>query len=209
VRAAKNVSAPYVHDFIDSINSYFTSDFDDCIRRVVTSAENFFQSRAWRSKSAPGCFWRRLLRLLGIKAKETPNTFRRILLDNVNKNHLPGQVINENMQFIYTVRNRIVHGGFRMSTSSELFCAKAIATLKYLIAGYCGDVAISRYVHTLYMQFEMQRGTFGGLYNLDVIERRQRNLTKDTPAIDSAAAFNAFMFGALRFTERDKHSISR
>jgi hypothetical protein len=33
---------------------------------------------------------------------------------------------------------------------------------------------------------------------------------KDTgPVIDSPAEFEQFMFGSLRFTERDKYSISR
>lgn len=206
-KIAQNVSEPYVHHFIDSINSYFTSDFDDCIRRVVTSAENFFEARAWRSKP-PDSLLQKLLRLVGLKMKERPTTFRRLLSDNINKNRLSGQVINENMQFIYTVRNKIVHSGFRMSTSSEMFCSKAIGTMKYLIAGYCGDPIISRYVNTLYIQFTMQCSLLGNLNNLDVIKKHRNSLTAKTP-IDSPEAFNQFMFGSLRFTERDRHSISR
>jgi hypothetical protein len=208
-RIAQNVREPYVHDFVDSINSYFTSDFDDCIRRIVTSAENFFETRGWRAKPLPETLLRKLLGLLGLKLKKRPNTFRRVLSDNIDKKKLSGDVINENMQFIYTVRNRIVHGGFRMSTSSGLFCDKAIATLKYLIAGYCGDAVISRYVNTLYSQFKMQCSELGEMYNLDVIEKMRSNLTSKEPPIDSAAALNKFMFGALRFTKRDRHSISR
>jgi len=147
--------------------------------------------------------------LLGPKLKKNPNTFRRALSDNINKKKLSGEVINEDMQFIYTVRNRIVHRGFRMSTSRGLFCDKAIATLKYLIAGYCGDAVISRYVNPLYMQFQMQRSEFGNLFNLDVIEKMQNNLTSTEPPIASPADMDRFMFGALRFTERDRHSISR
>jgi hypothetical protein len=206
-RIAQNVRELYVHDFIDAINSYFTYDFDDCIRRVVTSAENLFEARAWKAKPAPRLFWRKLLRRLGLNVKERPNTFRRVLSDNININRLSGQVINENMQFIYTVRNKIVHSGFRMSTSSTLFCSKAIGTLKYLIAGYCGDPVISRYVNTLHMQFGVQCDMLGNLHNLDVIERW--SVSTDQKPIDSPAEFNQFMFGSLRFTERDRHSIAR
>ncbi len=208
-KIAQNVKEPYVHDFVDSINSYFTSDFDDCIRRIVTSAENFFETRGWRAKPLPETLLQKLLGLLGLKSNSRPNAFRRVLSDNIDTKKLSGEVINENIQFIYTIRNRIVHRGFRMSTSSGLFCDKAIATLKYLINGYCGNAAISRYVDTLYMQFKMQCSEFGELYNLDVIEKMRSHATSDGPAIDSAAAFNKFMFGALRFTERDRHSISR
>ena len=192
------------------MDSYFTSDFDHCIRRVVTSAETFFEAQGWKAKPLPNTLSRKLMKLLGLKVEEMPNTFRRVLLANVDKRRQSGRVINDNMQFIYTVRNRIAHDGFRMSTSSGMFCDKSIATLKYLIAGYCRDALISRYVDSLYMQFKMQCGEFGDLYNLDVIEKRKRRLTDEKlPAIDAPAAMNQFMLGALRFTERDKFSISR
>jgi hypothetical protein len=170
---AKDISALYVYDLVDSMHSYFTSDFEDCIRRIVTSAENFFETREWKAKPLPETLLRKLLRLLGLKLEKRPDTFRRVLSDNINKTKLSGEVLNENMQFIYTVRNRIVHAGLRMSSSSGLFCDKAIATLKYLIAGYCGDAAISRYVNTLYTQFRLQRSEFGEFHNLDVIEKSE------------------------------------
>ncbi len=59
------------------------------------------------------------------------------------------------------------------------------------------------------MQFKMQCSTLGDLNNLDAIEKKRSSLTGNETPIDSAAAFNKFMFGALRFTDRDKHSISR
>jgi hypothetical protein len=40
-----------------------------------------------------------------------------------------------------------------MTTSSGAFCADAIETVKWLIAGYCGDPLIRRYVNSLYKQF--------------------------------------------------------
>jgi hypothetical protein len=207
---ARTIRARSIDHLIDAMDSYFTSDFDDCIRRIVTSAETFFEERRWSARPLPNTLFRRFLRLLGLRVQERSNTFRRVLSDNVAKRKLSDQVIKDNMQFVYTVRNRIVHNGFRMSTSSGLFCDKAIATLKYLIAGYCENAVISRYANSLYMQFRMQCGEFGELYNLDVIEKRQtRAADKSAPVVDSAAAMNQFMFGALRFTERDKFSISR
>lgn len=51
----------------------------------------------------------------------------------------------------------------------------------------------------------------GSLHNLDVIEkkRKQWGSVSDQKPIDSDEEFNRFMFSALRFTERDKRSISR
>ncbi len=98
-----------------SVDSYFTSDFDDCIRRVVTSAENFCVTRGWEAKPFPKTLLQRLVQFLGINVDRGPKAFRfhRVLSDNINKQQLSGEVINENMQFIYTARNRIVHSGFR------------------------------------------------------------------------------------------------
>ncbi|REF86242.1 hypothetical protein DES32_2291 [Methylovirgula ligni] len=204
---ANNVRATYVYEFVDSINAYFTSDFDDCIRRLVTSAENLFEVRGWKTRTSPKTLFRKILRLLGFKSK-TSNSFRRILTEYVNDGSLAGEVVTENMEFIYTIRNKIVHAGFRMSTTSGQFCDKAIATLKYMIARHCQDMIISRYVDTLYMQFRMQCSELGEMYNLGVIEKRRKDDgNSETPVIDSAAAFNSFMFQALRFTELDKLSI--
>ena len=38
----------YVRDFIDACNSYFNADYDDCIRRVITSAENLVRDKDGR-----------------------------------------------------------------------------------------------------------------------------------------------------------------
>jgi hypothetical protein len=208
--AAKTIRMRSIGHLIDAMDSYFTSDFDDCIRRIVNSAETFFEEHGWSATPLPNTLRRRLRKLLGLVVPENSNTFRRVLSDNVGRTKLSSRVINDNMHFIYTVRNRIVHNGFRMSTSSNLFCDKAIATLRYLIAGYCSDAAVSKYVDGLYMQFKMQCGEFGESYNLDVIERRQsRAAESGGPAINSAAAMSQFVYEALRFTERDKFSISR
>jgi hypothetical protein len=211
---AKDVSALYVHDYIDSIDSYFRSDYDDCIRRVVTSAENLFEALNWKVKPAPlnllQRIVRRLMTVFGVKVEDTPNTFRRLLLDNIDKRRISADVLSENMLFIYTVRNRIVHSGFRMSTSSRVFCEKAITTLKHLITGHCGDRVIVRYVDTLNMQFGSQRNPLEDHFNLDVIENWVKNRTFDDPkSIESGQELNRFLFEALRFTERDKHAISR
>ena len=61
VRAARTIVEPYIHHLIDAMDSYFTSDFDHCIRRVVTSAETFFEAQGWKAKSLPNTLSRKLL----------------------------------------------------------------------------------------------------------------------------------------------------
>jgi hypothetical protein len=95
-----------------------------------------------------------------------------------------------------------------MSTSSALFCSKAIGTVKYLIQRYSGDEAISRYVYTLHMQFELQSSAFGNQYNLDEIQRTFGRDLPEAPVIDSNEALEHSMFSSLRYSERDKRSIT-
>ena len=201
---ASTINALFVRDFIDAMASYFRGEFD-CIRRLITSAENFCRARGWTTKTiANGC-WRKLFRL---KPRKTSVSFRHAFRDNLNLTQLSGQVINENIQIIYSTRNKIVHSGFRMSSSSEVFCSKAIATLKYLIYRYCDDPLVSRYVYTLHMQFELQRAAFGSEYNLDAIKRRDWSLMGGR-VINTPADLERGMFESLRYTDRDKQSISR
>ena len=194
-----------MRDFIDAMGSYHRGEFDDCIRRLITSAENFVRAKGWTIRTTPNGFFLKLFRL---EPRTTSVKFRRALRDNLDLTRLSGQVINENIKLIYSTRNKIVHSGFRMSTSSDVFCSKAIATIKYLIYRYCGDRLVSRYVHTLNMQFEMQRSAFGSEYNLDVIKRRDWSLVTG-PTISTPEDMERFMFESLRYNDRDKQSISR
>jgi hypothetical protein len=70
---ASQVSALFVRDFIDSMGSHFRGEFDDCIRRLITSSENFVREKGWEIKTIPNGFWRKLLRL---KPRTTSVQFR-------------------------------------------------------------------------------------------------------------------------------------
>lgn len=178
----------YLRDFIDAIHAYLKNDFDDCIRRLVTAAETFFKHRQWT-------------------ATEGPNTFKRILDSNVKTDVLAGQVIVQNLKCVYQVRNKIAHRGFRMSPSSSIFCDKAVATVRYLIQGYSGDLAISKYAFSLGMQLLMLQNVLGNLNDLDDIER-SCVLEGDTgPLVQNPSELDDFMFNSLRFTPQDRSSI--
>jgi hypothetical protein len=203
---APEVGVIYVRDFIDACHSFFRNDYDDCIRRIITSAENFFFAMKWvgRPETCRDIAWRVVRR----RKRPNPKSFRRILAHNLPRGRISEEVVHDNMEFIYTVRNRIVHDGFRMSTSCAMFCSKSIGTLNYLLGWYCRNEKISRYVHHLHMQFRMQSGMLGEYRDLDEIKRmNQRHDATSKKPIDSDAEFNHAMFSDLRFAPRDKASI--
>lgn len=207
VALAKNVDQVFVHDYIHSIQSYFRGEYDDCVRRVVTGTENFFRARGWdgpEKETSIKCLIRRLAR----KPKPNPRAFGHILRKRMNTK-ISGEVIHQNMRYVYGVRNRLVHNGFRMSTKSERFCSKAIATLKYLLIRYADNQVISTYVHTLGMQFMMQSEIYGDTWNLDIIERRQQEIQNPPFIVNNPDDLETYMFTALRFNAHDKRSIER
>lgn len=203
---APEMNEIYIRDYIDACSSYFRNDYDDCLRRIVTSAENFFRARNWMSRRES--ILRRIIRILKRGKKPNPNSFRRVMADNLPLHLISGEIMNENMKHIYGVRNKIVHDGFRMSTSSGIFCSKALATLKYMLLRNSGNTQTSNYIHHLHMQFMMQCGVFGENNNIDMIEKMMRRKTAPgAPIIDSPETLETTMFSALRFDLRDKNSI--
>jgi hypothetical protein len=207
VALAGNVDQLFVHDYIDSIQSYFCGEYDDCVRRVVTGAENFFRAQGWdtaEKETLIECLIRRLAR----KPKPNPRAFNQILRKRMNTK-ISGKVIQENMHYVYGVRNRIVHNGFRMSTKSERFCSKSITTLKYLLIRYSNNQIIGRYVHSLGMQFVMQSQFYADTWNLDIIERRREEIQNPKITMNDSDDIENYMFNALRFDGHDKRSIER
>lgn len=200
------LSTIYIRDFIDACQSFFRSEYEDCIRRVVTSAENFFSEKKWVGR--PERFREIVRRVVRRRKRPSPKSFRRILAHNLSRGRTSDEVIRDNMAFIYSVRNKIVHDGFRMSTSCSMFCYKSIGTLSYLLGWYCNNKSVSKYILYLQMQFIMQNQFFGQYADLDEIKKinTQLNELKQKP-VESDEEFNHFVFSALRFSPTDKASI--
>jgi hypothetical protein len=195
----------YVRDYIDAMHAFFNNEYDDCIRRVVTATENFIESKGWRIK--PRSRFEKLLFRFPCLGNRKGDSFRRKLADNLNKSIISGQVINENLQYVYNIRNKVVHNGYRMKTSSGMFCDKAVCSLYYLIYRYSGSYEISNYVSTLNMQFLIHKSFLGELLNLDDIERNlAKNIVRERP-INSNQYMEEFMFNSLRFNDEDKRLI--
>jgi hypothetical protein len=44
---ASQADALFVRDLIDAMGAYFRGEFDDCIRRLITSTENLIETKGW------------------------------------------------------------------------------------------------------------------------------------------------------------------
>lgn len=176
----------YVRDFIDAMSSYFSSNYDDCIRRLVTATENFFEAN-----KLPG------------------NGFKDTVVKNISGGALAQKSIKSNLLFIYKLRNKIVHNKFRINPARGWICFKAISTVKYLFGSPLNTTnhMAAGYVSRIEMQFNMLRDFAGGFTNLDDIERAQSN-PKNEPNEDNVIRtqeqMDKFMFSSLEITPKER-----
>jgi hypothetical protein len=190
----------HIRDFIDAGNSYLTADYDDCIRKAVTSAENAF--RFYRLSSDKSKVFTKYFQWLLPRQSSFVGVIRRNIFSNKNFGR---RVIAENLVFIYKLRNKIVHDKFRIRFENGWICKKAIGTLKYLYQFLGQNDGIGEYVHYLSLQFLMLDELSNGL-NLDRIRYREK-FTGEYPIIDNPAKMDRFMFEGLRISTEEKRIV--
>jgi hypothetical protein len=202
---APTIKQLYVRELIDAMHAVLRGELDECVRRLITSAEDFFRARGWHLSQRSGLF-NRLLVTLRLRSKSKRNSFRQSLSFNVDASSLPGSVLVPNMLAVYEVRNRIVHAGLRLHPSAKTFCYKAISTLRHIIDHNCGDATVAKFVYLLEHQLSLLLNHAGAGFNLDDIAKympSQRAPARPTELKD----LNEVLFNALRFTERDLASV--
>lgn len=179
----------YLRDYIDAMHSYFKNDYDDCIRRIITSVNNVINTRK-------------------LKAVGGETEFANILRSNLDANIYSNSVILENLLFIYKLRNKIVHDRFRMKTSDGWICRKALGTLNYFLQRHRRDENMFRYIMSLGMQFLALQNFLGEFGDLDVLERIDHNAPIDPDRIintkEDIKKFDRNMFESLLITEDEK-----
>lgn len=182
----------YIRDYIDAIYSYFKNDYDDCLRRVITSVENLFKVRNLKGKD------------------DNQKSFKSILYNNLDIQIFSNKIIADNIVFIYKLRNKIVHDKFRVKLSNGRVCKKAIGSLNYLLQRLSGDDAIGIYVSSLAIQFLMLQNFVGEGHTLDDIEKFDRNAPVDpSHIINTPEEFDNWMFSSLQITNKEKSIIFR
>lgn len=177
----------FIRDLIDAMTDYIYSNYDDCIRRLITSLENFIHLR----------------NLTG------PSFLKKVKAGADKHNFVPNwasyiQYIIENIEIAYKIRNKIVHDKFRMSHEDKWICKKGIGTLLYYYQNRLNGYDTSKYVYSLMMQFTMIDNSCYGmkLESMEPSESKEVNFMKDM------ADFDKFMFEGLRFNQIELEYIN-
>lgn len=148
---ADNNDEIFIRDYIDAMTSYFKYNLDDCIRRGITSLENYYEYLGIQGIDST----------LKFKSGSRP-TFMSKLEEHlrVKENFgMPPQVINNAFVTVwisYKIRNAIVHDKYRLQTNERWICNRLIYTLYSIFNARIGAPGLdSMYVVRLGMQFQM------------------------------------------------------
>ncbi|WP_017756799.1 hypothetical protein [Calidifontibacillus oryziterrae] len=167
----------FIRDYIDAMTSYFKYNLDDCIRRGITSLENYFEYLGIEGKKEGLVF----------KSGSRP-TFMSKLEEHlrVKENFvMPPQVINiafKTIWLIYKIRNAIVHDKYRLQTNERWMCNRLIYALYNIYNPRIGAKGLgSMYIVRLGIQFQtidslISWNEFNHNYTLEFSEEQTRYL---------------------------------
>jgi hypothetical protein len=141
----------YTRDLMDAMAAYFDFNFDECIRKIITSLENYFIFYKLKPATSEGD------KKPGWKIMGLIETYIRRPYYLMNNEHLA--VIRENIKYIYGLRIRVVHNKLRIHPRNISLCKKSIITLCLIYEStFCAEV--SHYAFTLQKQFRSHADDF-------------------------------------------------
>lgn len=193
----------FVRDLIDAMTEYFYFNLDECIRKVITSLENYFIHYNLKTPKKQG-FWSKLFGIRKSKFKKLVNEYITEKFYGFKDRDL--EVLRNNILFIYEIRNLIVHDKLRLKLDNLIFCKKAIGTLLYIYQSkIIYDDGKKDYMFAFDMQFKMIADMIIGL-NLDYFEKAEKS-TEQPEIIHNSDELNRSMFSSLKITDQQKKMV--
>jgi len=193
----------YLMDFIDAGNDYLQHNYNECIRRIITSAENAF--RFYGIQPASKTFFQKYLSFI-FRAKN--GSFKDIVRSISSPQSLGLRVVSDNLLFLYKLRNRIVHQKFRIRFENGWICRRGIATLKYLYEYLDRGGKVGEYVSLMDMQLAMIDMELKGDTVEDAKKRGEdKGDISEDRIIDSEEKMNNWMFESLRISRKEQQLV--
>jgi len=196
MKLVKEKNEIFIKDLIDAGNLYFNGNYDDCIRKIITSVENSFRFYNLKGKRKSLFFHN--------------NKFNNIIKNNISGKDISQKVIASNLIFIYKIRCKIVHDKFRIKYNNGWICKKGIGTLFYLYQFLNkDDKQFLDYVLSLQQQFLMLDMFCQGI-NLEDVEKLENRDNKERENIlNTHEEINKFMFSGLKINSDEQLKILR
>lgn len=176
----------YIRDFLDAITSYLYYDFDDCIRRIMTSFDNAVIHYG-------------TIKMVRQNLGLTRND--RITFNMIVDNIISRPELNHNIHIMYKTRNKIVHDELRLESKHDVFMRKAIGTMFYVLKGYLVESRIlSDYIGQIELQYmsilEICRG-----WDIDDFIKSEDNEPSEESIIENSEQMDNAMFSSIKITD--------
>jgi len=151
----------YVREYIDAISDKVYSDYESCIRRLITVMEIIFKDGTVKG----GSFTEKMIRLT------EPMAFSDEYKDG----------LRWNIWVAYKIRNAIVHDTYSCTYCDEIedVCHKGIISLGSILQAYIGNEAGNRFISQIeihYLFITRQRQPF---HHLDFLTHYTENYTEN------------------------------
>jgi hypothetical protein len=197
-KVSKGFDVIFIRDLIDAVTEYFYFNFDECIKKVITSLENYFIYYHLESVSSDG-----LLRRVFCRRK---TKFRRLIQKNISESFYgikerDLKILRDNMLYVYQIRNRVTHDKLRLKPYNRSLCKKAIKTLLYIYQSkFIREDNKNEYIMSVYRQFGLISDMIIGR-NLDrylEVENQESIVGRNEDD------FNKWAFSNLKITKQEK-----
>jgi len=187
VEFAEGSNFKFIRDLIEATTFYFYYNLDDCVRKIISSVENYFSLRNVKGTS--------------FKDKLSNS----LKTENHKKSWEPYLTIfYSNLMFVYRIRNKIVHDKFRMDFNDKWLCKKGIGTLFYLYQSNLNDNNTLRYNYSLMKQFVTLDFECMG-FNIDTLKDLDK--TPEKIIMKTPSDTDKIIFGSLEITMKEREEI--
>lgn len=195
----------FIRDIVEAMTSYFHFNFDDCIRKIITSLENCFLVYYKLPSKKQSSFFFKLFKPLFRKPKIIKLVNEYIIEENFQYKEKHLKIIRQNIKYIYHIRNQIVHDNLRSDLSLYSIYKKAIGTLLYIYQGRFINENHRAYVYSFYRQFIAIDQIYSGLPIIDMSE----DGLGDGKVIENNDDMDDYMFGNLEITKDQKDEFEK
>jgi hypothetical protein len=162
------------------MNCLLRGNYDECIRKIISSLENSFSEYRVNGQKIPytkiqnaskrGIFL--LAKCFNLKIDIKQGSFKDKLNEFFNtpfrrqywNNYIPH--LKSNIEFIYFLRNKIMHENLRLKSEDNWICFKGIITISYLYQSPLIESRTRKYIFTLIMQFQAIADAYS-IFDLD------------------------------------------
>ncbi|OGH91563.1 MAG: hypothetical protein A2534_04465 [Candidatus Magasanikbacteria bacterium RIFOXYD2_FULL_39_9] len=192
--------AIFVRDMIEAMTAFFYFNYDDCIRKIITSLENCFimhyklPSKKQRSFLYKLKFLRPFLR----SPKILNLIDEYIIEDNYDYKEKNLKILRQNIKYVYDMRNQIVHNELRCDPGLFGIYKKAIGTLYYIYQGFFIEEGKRAYIFSFQRQFLVIDENYSGLLVIkDIKDTGKEKIISTKEELDNA------IFNNLEITKNE------